>query len=102
MTGFRGWSEPHAVVDPLTPESLRELLLSTPERVVVEQVADPGSGRAEAVRREDGRWRVQVSATEGTLSATTANADATFDALRSWAAGDDWWREAFSWEPVHR
>jgi len=27
------------------------------------------------------------------------NGDAAFDALRSWAADDDWWLEAFTWRP---
>ena len=33
-------------------------------------------------------------------SATVPNTDAAFDALRSWAADDGWWLEAFTWTPA--
>jgi hypothetical protein len=34
------------------------------------------------------------------IAATSPNSDAAFDALRSWSADEDWWREAFTWSPL--
>ena len=38
-----------------------------------------------------------MHADDGGLWTEAANTDAAFDILRSWAAGDGWWEEAFSW-----
>jgi len=34
------------------------------------------------------------------MATEVPNTDAAFDLLRSWAADDGWWRDAFSWRPV--
>ncbi|SDS10030.1 hypothetical protein SAMN04488543_1070 [Friedmanniella luteola] len=101
MTGFRGTDDAGRVADPLTPESLRPLLWEAPTSVLLERVADPAVPRAEATRVPGGRWAVEVRSGDGErLVATVPNTDAAFDALRSWAADDGWYREAFSWSPV--
>jgi hypothetical protein len=33
-------------------------------------------------------------------AAEVPNTDAAFDLLRSWAADDGWWAEAFRWRPA--
>jgi hypothetical protein len=46
------------------------------------------------------RWSVLVHAAgSAALVAEVPNTDAAFDLLRSWAADDGWWAEAFSWQP---
>ena len=100
MTGFRGTDDTGRVADPLTPESLRPLLWEAPESVLVEPVHDPAA-QALAVRAAGGRWRLEVRAPGADpVVATVPNTDAAFDALRSWAADDGWWQEAFSWSPA--
>jgi hypothetical protein len=100
VTGFRGRDDSGRVADPLTPESLRPLLWEAPTSVLVERLAGAPAAQAVATRAEGGRWRVEVSSGAGQpLVATVPNTDAAFDALRSWAADDDWWQQAFSWSP---
>ena len=100
MTGFRGSDDTGRVADPLTPESLRPLLWEAPASVLVEAVADPAT-RVLASRAPAGRWRVEVDTAGGDpVAATVPNTDAAFDALRSWAADDGWWLEAFTWSPA--
>jgi hypothetical protein len=102
MTGFRGWTENAEIVDPLTPESLRELVLEAQEFVVMD---NPSWGRqffAQAARTGPERWQVEVrlGAPGRHLRTVDVNSDAAFDILRSWAAGDGWWEDAFSWTPL--
>ena len=100
MTGFRGSDDSGRVADPLTPETLRPLLWEAPTSVVVERVADGPPAQARATRASGGRWTLEVSAAgEDPAAATVPNTDAAFDALRSWAAEDGWWLEAFTWTP---
>ena len=101
MTGYRGTDDADRVADPLTPESLRPLLWEASASVLVEAVADPAA-RALASRAPAGRWRIEARPVTGgeTVVATVPNTDAAFDALRSWAADDGWWLEAFSWSPA--
>jgi hypothetical protein len=100
MTGFRGADDAGRQAEPLVPENLQPLLAGAPGWVRVESVDDPRL-RAEA-RREDGdRWTLEVQPAGGSpLTARVPNTDAAFDALRSWAADDGWWREAFTWQPA--
>jgi hypothetical protein len=101
MSGFRGTDDTGRVADPLTPESLRPLLWEAAASVLVEPVAGTAGSRALAVRAPAGRWRVEVGRPgEDPLVATVPNTDAAFDALRSWAADDGWWLEAFTWTPA--
>jgi hypothetical protein len=101
VTGFRGTDDTGRVADPLTPESLRPLLWEAPVSVLVESVADGAALQARARRASGGRWEVEVrSADRDPLVAIVPNTDAAFDALRSWAADDGWYLEAFSWSPV--
>jgi len=54
-----------------------------------------------AVAVDGGRWRLELTAPAGpAIVVTLPNGDAAFDALRSWSADDDWWREAFTWSPL--
>ncbi|MBA8794286.1 hypothetical protein FHX74_001905 [Friedmanniella endophytica] len=94
------------VVDPVLPESLHPFLLDragTPgERVALtehEDGADSAEPRRSAVAEPepDGGWRVRVDH-DGGIVARAVNTDAVYDLLRSWAADDDWWLEAFGWE----
>lgn len=101
MTGFRGRDDAGQVADPLTPESLRPLLWEARESVLVERVADGPTGSALASRVPGGRWSIELrSGSAAPLAAEVPNTDAAFDALRSWAADDGWWEDAFSWRPV--
>ena len=70
--------------------------------MVVENPALGPDVFAQAARIDGESWRVEVRPGGGEvqLGTTAANTDAVFDILRSWAAADDWWQEAFSWEPV--
>lgn len=102
MTGFLGRADGGPTVDDLTPESLRELLQHAAESVIVE---NPGWGAehfAQAARLPAEAWRVEIrdGGPERHVGTTAANTDAVFDILRSWAAADGWWQEAFGWEPV--
>ena len=98
MTELRGVDDSGRVADPLTPETLRPLLQEAQVSVLVESRSDPSAARALATRVDRGRWRVRVRSGGGdTLVATVPNTDAAFDALRSWAADDGWWLEAFTW-----
>ena len=101
MTELRGTDDSGRVADPLTPETLRPLLQEASASVLVQARADPSATQALATRADGGRWRVQVRSGGGdALVATVPNTDAAFDALRSWAADDGWWLEAFSWSPA--
>lgn len=103
MTGFRGSDDRGRVADPLTPESLRPLLWEAETSVVVERVGDAPAAQARATRAPGGRWTMQAGTPgEEPLTATVPNTDAAFDALRSWAADDGWWLEAFTWTPGER
>ena len=104
MTGFRGVDGSGRVIEDLTPETLRDLLNETESFVRVEDVLRNSESYGEARRSEPGAWRVVVGdqAAGGLVATTARNADAVFDILRSWAAGDGWWEEAFAWEPVER
>ena len=100
MTGFRGTDDAGRQAEPLTPEALRPLLAEASAWVRAESVEDPRV-RAEARREPGGRWTLQVQGVTGApSSARVPNTDAAFDALRSWAADDGWWREAFTWSPA--
>jgi hypothetical protein len=110
-TGFTGRSDGDRVIEDLTPESLRQLLLDAREAVVVQgPAAYPPADRpvARATRLRAESWRIEVSApaagpaaaSESELATEAANTDAAFDLLRSWAADDGWWRDAFDWEPM--
>ena len=103
MTGFRGVDGSGRVIEDLTPETLRDMLTETENLIRVEDRRSGSKDFGEARRSGPGTWRVVVSNQAGGLVATTAgNADAVFDILRSWAAGDGWWEEAFAWQPVGR
>lgn len=99
MTGFRGWDETDQTIDPLTPAELRPLVQGAGASVTVASTTT--DARAVARRTDGGGWRVRIiDAAQPPIEATTANADATFDLLRSWAAGDGWWEDAFTWTTV--
>ena len=117
MSNFRATDASGRVIDPATPESLRPmlvelaadevpgqfLLLSEVERSEVERSGSgvPGMAEARATPTGGGRWLLQVSRGPAErLVAVAPNTDATFDVLRSWAADDGWWAEAFSWTPL--
>jgi hypothetical protein len=98
VEALRGTDDSGRVADPLHPENLRTLLEQAPAFVLVETPAGP-SARAERVGVE--RWSVLVRpAGSAALVAEVPNTDAAFDLLRSWAADDGWWAEAFSWHPA--
>jgi hypothetical protein len=100
VTDLRGTDDAGRVAQPLHPENLRTLLQQAPASVAIEG-ADGADGPSARAQREGGeRWRVEVGGPAGPLTATLPNTDATFDVLRSWAADDGWWAEAFSWRPV--
>ncbi len=101
MTGFRGADDSGRVANPLTPETLRPLLWEATTWVVVEPVGDDPAARARAVRAPGGRWQLEVRPADGEpVVAAVPNTDAAFDALRSWAADDGWYLEAFTWSPA--
>ncbi|WP_152361773.1 hypothetical protein [Microlunatus speluncae] len=99
MANFRARTADGRTVDDIAPATLRPLLTEASGTVIME---GPAGQLAEASSAADGRWRIEVAtaADAPREAATVPNADAAFDALRSWAADDDWWREAFSWSPV--
>ena len=102
MSGFTGRADGGQEVQDLTPESLRELLLNAAEFVIVENPDWGSEYFAQAARLDHEAWRVEVrSGTPDRHIGTTAtNTDAAFDILRSWAAVDGWWQEAFHWERI--
>ena len=102
MTGFRGWTENAEVVDPLTPETLRELVTHAQEFVSMDNPSRGEHFFAQAARTGPERWQVEVrlGAAGRPLQTVDVNGDAAFDILRSWAAGDGWWEDAFSWTPL--
>jgi hypothetical protein len=96
---LRGTDDTGQVADPLNPENLRPLLAEAESFV---EVASTAGAWARAERLGVERWSVlvrPVGAAAGTL-AEVPNTDAAFDLLRSWAADDGWWAEAFSWRPA--
>lgn len=98
MANFRATTGDGQVIEEITPETLRPLLAAGTGSVIME---GPAGQVARAEAADGGRWTIEVSqGPDGpNESATVPNGDAAFDTLRSWAAGDDWWREAFSWTP---
>ncbi len=110
-----------ALVDPVSPESLRPFLLEradgragTVEVRAVDVSFEDGrtlTGSARATPDPAGGWTVSIATTaldpssvgNGTggiddrSEARAPNTDAVYDLLRSWAADDGWWQEAFSW-----
>ncbi len=99
MANFRARSEDGQTIEDVTPVTLRPLLNAASGTVIME---GPAGQLARASSAADGRWRIEVTAAADAPreAATVPNADAAFDTLRSWAADDGWWREAFSWSPV--
>lgn len=102
MTGFRGWTEDVEVIDPLTPETLRELVSTAQDFVRVDHPSRGGEFSAQATRTGPERWQVEVrlDRPDRHVQTVDVNGDAAFDILRSWAAGDGWWEDAFSWTPL--
>jgi hypothetical protein len=95
VEALRGTDDSGRVADPLHPENLRSLLEQAAAAVLIET---PGGAAARAERVGVERWSVLVrSAESAALVAEVPNTDAAFDLLRSWAADDGWWAEAFSW-----
>ncbi len=105
MTGFRGTDDSGRVVDDLTPETLRALMEAAAASVLVE---NPGWGpdHSARARRHEGAegWRVEIRGGGPDRHSFTdaPSLPAAYDILRSWAAADGWWQEAFSWQPVRR
>ncbi|MFC7624081.1 hypothetical protein [Microlunatus sp. GCM10028923] len=99
MANFRATTGDGRVIEEITPEALRPLLAAGTGSVIME---GPDGRAAQAEAGDDGRWLIKLTGgPDGPKeSATVPNGDAAFDALRSWAADDDWWREAFSWTPL--
>jgi hypothetical protein len=102
MTGFRGWTENTEVVEPLTPESLRELLNTAEEFVVMDNPSWGEQFFAQALRTSPEHWQVEIrlGSKDRHLHTVDVNGDAAFDILRSWAAADGWWEDAFTWTPL--
>lgn len=102
MSGFTGRADGGRAVQDLTPESLRELLHDATEFVLVENEEWGPEYFAQAARLDHEAWRVEVRSgtADRHIGTTAANTDAAFDILRSWAAVDGWWQEAFHWERV--
>jgi hypothetical protein len=99
VEALRGTDDSGRVADPLHPENLRSLLQQAPGYVLVET---PAGASARAERAGVERWSVLVRpAGSAALVAEVPNTDAAFDLLRSWAADDGWWADAFSWRPVN-
>ena len=99
MTGFRGTDDTGQVVEDLTPAEMRVLLQQCTRYVVVDNPGWEPELSARALRLpETPAWRVEVRNGPDRHVATDApNLDAAYDILRSWAGGDGWWQEAFSW-----
>jgi hypothetical protein len=99
VDALRGTDDAGQVADPLHPENLRTLLEQARAFVLIEGPAG-ASARAERLGVE--RWSVLVrpAGAEAATTAEVPNTDAAFDLLRSWAADDGWWAEAFRWRPV--
>lgn len=104
MTRFRGWTETEQIMDPLTPETLRPLLLTATEFVVLDNPDWGEQFYAQALRTGPELWQVEVRLGGDARHYQTynVNTDAAFDILRSWAAADGWWQEAFTWTPLSR
>ena len=96
----------------MAPESLRPFLLERSDasaggvelHAVEDDVEDGGrlTGFARVEPQPDGSWLVRIREDqdgERVLTGGAPNTDAVYDLLRSWAAGDGWWQEAFSWDP---
>ncbi|GAB3761653.1 hypothetical protein [Microlunatus parietis] len=99
MANFRATTGDGRVIEEITPETLRPLLTGGAGSVIME---GPDGRVARAESADDGRWMIKITPGQDAPSeaATVPNGDAAFDALRSWAADDDWWREAFTWTPL--
>jgi hypothetical protein len=99
VDALRGTDDAGRLADPLNPENLRTLLWQAQAFVLVEAPAG-ASARAERVGAE--RWSVLLrpAVSAAATAAEVPNTDAAFDLLRSWAADDGWWAEAFSWRPA--
>ena len=99
MANFRARTGDGRDVEDVTPATLRPLLTAANAPVIIE---GPAGQVARVSSAEGGRWRIEVAAGAEAPreAATVPNTDAAFDALRSWAADDDWWREAFTWSPI--
>jgi hypothetical protein len=99
VDALRGTDDAGRLADPLNPENLRTLLRQAQAFVLVE-APDGASARAERVGAE--RWSVLLrpAASAAGRAAEVPNTDAAFDLLRSWAADDGWWAEAFRWRPA--
>lgn len=104
MSGFTGRADGLEAVEDLTPESLRELLTNASEYVIVENRDWGPDVYAQAARLDTEAWRVEIrnGGPEHHVGTGAANTDAAFDILRSWAAADGWWQNAFVWEPADR
>lgn len=99
---FRATDASGIVADNLTPETLRPLLDTVAEFVIVDNPDWGDQYYAQALAQPDGSWHVEVRSggPDRHVSTTAPNTDATFDILRSWAAGDGWWQQAFEWQRV--
>ncbi len=93
-------------IDSVTPETLHPLLLElaagqdTDRFLLLTDSSRREGDDARARPTTDGRWRVRIRRGSLDRIATAPNADAAFDLLRSWAADDGWWAEAFDWAPT--
>ena len=85
-------------ISEIGPNSLLRFLQSCTSYAELRRDDRPGHA---AVARPDGdRWQVEIVDPDQRLVASTPNTDATLDVMRAWAEDDDWWAEAFTWQPV--
>jgi len=61
---------------------------------------DDWPDRSATARRLADGWQIELTEGARTQVARVPVTDAALDTLRSWAEEDDWWREAFSWQPA--
>ena len=99
---FRATGPTGQLTNDLTPETLRPLLDGAEEFVIVENTDWGDQHYAQATVNPDRSWQVTIRSggSDKHIATSAPNTDATFDILRSWAAADGWWQNAFSWEPV--
>ena len=102
MTGFRGQADGGAFIIDLTPERLRILLDACEDFMLFDNPSWGQQFYAQALRFDNGAWRVELSlgGPDRHIWTDAPNTDAVFDILRSWAATDGWWEQAFRWEPM--